>query len=672
MARVTSVTCGDAEMPGAMFAQGIDLALCWLRTITKKPWDRPAVLVLMDSRTQRNLPLLQRISTLQMSTEIPSFKIAPLGDLLNMFENHKATDKRDKIYALLGLSSDNALTSDLRPDYTISWSALFGRVVSHILGSTAIISVAEGKSQAVVSDFGCALGTVVDCKGAKITVESPRFGGGRSHASYIWEATWHVPHGRGRCKSGDILVLLQEARHPCIVRPCREHFDIVLVSLPEPKIIELIELPPARPEAFLDTLDDAWAYLIRGVCKTSRKFTLVWDWATQNQDDYASHVARIEIDHDRHPNIVERCFNTARVLDDMADHDSLVQVLQVWPRSTCSTAEEKHLVLLEQACALWDDFCELKGHVQDLYMCVWALNAPMNYSHIYDYWIDRGFLGPDLFDIACLAKAGPETAVVSTVRYEPYVPILEPFQNRLLPILFPRYLPFKVRKPGLLSTERAVSLHSGRFLMGLVLASETALVQPSAAILDKLRRDRIIAPRIFLIHGILTEYKSTHLDPVEAMQRIFGSTEGVVELDELSQCFREFSVDATLIYQLLQTLYCYTEGWPSESISKIKYKVLWPCVDIFVRHLQALCQLEIDASANSQKPFHSVLCILYVTYRPNGAVRCYDVSKHAHSLPFSTAGRAEWAHKAILQRISGLRQELQLDDLSSSDDEAFY
>lgn len=92
MARVTSLTCGDAEMPGFMFAQGVDLALQVLRNITKKTWALPAVLILMDHHTRSSFPLLQRTSTLQMSTAVPSFEIAPLGDLLNMFENHEATD----------------------------------------------------------------------------------------------------------------------------------------------------------------------------------------------------------------------------------------------------------------------------------------------------------------------------------------------------------------------------------------------------------------------------------------------------------------------------------------------------------------------------------------------------------------------------------------------------
>jgi hypothetical protein len=124
-----------------------------------------------------------------------------------MFEDHEATDERDKIYALLGLSSDNALIPDLRPDYTKGWSDLFKQVASHVLGSTSVISVVEGTSQAVITDLGCALGVVTSCKPGITVVESPCFAG-VAHPSYVWEAEWPVPHERGRCRKGDIFIHL--------------------------------------------------------------------------------------------------------------------------------------------------------------------------------------------------------------------------------------------------------------------------------------------------------------------------------------------------------------------------------------------------------------------------------------------------------------------------------
>jgi hypothetical protein len=656
-------------MPGAMFAQGMNLALRVLARTSETTWTLPAVLVLMDSHTQSSLPLLQRISTLQMSTAIPSFEIAPLGELLNMFENHEATDQRDKIYALLGLSSDNASTPDLRPDYTKSWSTLFKQVASHILGSSATISVVEGKSQAVVSEFGSALGLIADCKQGRMTVESPQFGSA-SRSSYLWEASWLVPHERGRCKRGDILIHLQGARRPCVVRPCGDHFDIVLVSLPEPRDIRIIELPVREPEVILESIDDGWADLMRRARNTSRKFTLVWDWSTGGQHDHVNHVVWIESDPGCHPSGIERSFNTARVLDDMTDYSGLLQLLQARPPPAGSAVEEKHLALLNQVCTLWDDYLEIKGYLAEVSLCIWSLNAPINYSHIYDYWIDRGYLGPDLFDIVALGTAVPEAAVVSTVRNEPYVPMLDPFRNPLLPMLFPQYQPVKLRERGtILSTRRAVSLHSGRFLIRLLLRNATELVQPSDGILDKLHKDHIMAPRSILVRSILTEHESTHLDPIKAMQRLFGRAANVLNVWYLQQLLGEFSFDAALIYELLEYLAFYTQEWPSQQFKNLRIRVMDPLVGIFVRHIKALSYLEFGLWAGSRRPFHSVLSFLYDLYDAYRSAPCFDVSKHLHLLPFSRAEKAEWAQKAILRVISSLRQELRPDDLSSSDDE---
>jgi hypothetical protein len=42
-----------------------------------------------------------------------------------MFHTRQASDLRDKVYALLGMSSDNPGKAGLQPDYKISWEKLF-------------------------------------------------------------------------------------------------------------------------------------------------------------------------------------------------------------------------------------------------------------------------------------------------------------------------------------------------------------------------------------------------------------------------------------------------------------------------------------------------------------------------------------------------------------------
>ncbi len=54
-----------------------------------------------------------------------SLELCPLAELVDMFHTRQASDLRDKVYALLGMSSDNPGKAGLQPDYKISWEKLF-------------------------------------------------------------------------------------------------------------------------------------------------------------------------------------------------------------------------------------------------------------------------------------------------------------------------------------------------------------------------------------------------------------------------------------------------------------------------------------------------------------------------------------------------------------------
>jgi len=42
-----------------------------------------------------------------------------------MFHTRKATNPRDKVYTLLGMSSNDPGEASLRPNYEVSWKELF-------------------------------------------------------------------------------------------------------------------------------------------------------------------------------------------------------------------------------------------------------------------------------------------------------------------------------------------------------------------------------------------------------------------------------------------------------------------------------------------------------------------------------------------------------------------
>lgn len=49
-----------------------------------------------------------------------SLEICPLNELLDMYYTHEASLRSDKVYALIGLSSDGFSTSSLLPNYNIA------------------------------------------------------------------------------------------------------------------------------------------------------------------------------------------------------------------------------------------------------------------------------------------------------------------------------------------------------------------------------------------------------------------------------------------------------------------------------------------------------------------------------------------------------------------------
>ena len=48
-----------------------------------------------------------------------SNEVCPLSELIDMYHTHEATLRSDKVYALLGMSSDDFRNTSLSPDYSV-------------------------------------------------------------------------------------------------------------------------------------------------------------------------------------------------------------------------------------------------------------------------------------------------------------------------------------------------------------------------------------------------------------------------------------------------------------------------------------------------------------------------------------------------------------------------
>ncbi|KAK4160289.1 heterokaryon incompatibility protein-domain-containing protein [Cladorrhinum sp. PSN259] len=83
-----------------------------------------------------------------------SLNIAPLSELIDLYKTFEATDPRDKIYALMGMSSDNPSAAGLVPDYTICFEELIQRYINTHVSPHAHVTVSDDKNIIVIRARG--------------------------------------------------------------------------------------------------------------------------------------------------------------------------------------------------------------------------------------------------------------------------------------------------------------------------------------------------------------------------------------------------------------------------------------------------------------------------------------------------------------------------------------
>jgi hypothetical protein len=89
-----------------------------------------------------------------------SLDICPLGELIDMYHTHKATKRHDKVYALLGMSSDNLSEANLLPNYRDPWKELLRRLAKFLLTEKIAVETWGDKEIAAIKSKGCILGKV--------------------------------------------------------------------------------------------------------------------------------------------------------------------------------------------------------------------------------------------------------------------------------------------------------------------------------------------------------------------------------------------------------------------------------------------------------------------------------------------------------------------------------
>jgi ankyrin repeat protein len=180
-----------------------------------------------------------------------------------MYHTHKATKCHDKVYALLGMSSDDLSNAGLSPNYMIIWEELMQRLLKHIISDMIAVEVARNKQATVIRSSGHTLGAVE--KVEEDPIRGDRLSLQVSISSTPGYITLTVQATAKRVRPGDIICCLQGASQPTIVRVRKDYFMVVAIA------VEILEKRKTYQQSGKFTGGP------------DRNFLLVWDWEESPQ-----------------------------------------------------------------------------------------------------------------------------------------------------------------------------------------------------------------------------------------------------------------------------------------------------------------------------------------------------------------------------------------------------
>ncbi|KAI1127311.1 HET domain protein [Nemania abortiva] len=199
-----------------------------------------------------------------------SLNISPLGQLIDIYHRRQATDRRDKVYALLGMSPHNYSIS---VDYDISWKDLFRHLIKSLIGPGASVDTWNEDEFALIRTKGHIIGKVlhVSTDGGSIgkQVITIRLTNSLRHFLIhceLNETAWVIQTVAKPICAGDIVCIFPGASCPAVIRGHEDYCTLLATSI-TPLIVA-----PARRQLH---------HLLRYTRLESGpplSFLLFWDW----------------------------------------------------------------------------------------------------------------------------------------------------------------------------------------------------------------------------------------------------------------------------------------------------------------------------------------------------------------------------------------------------------
>ncbi|RYP07583.1 hypothetical protein DL764_002410 [Monosporascus ibericus] len=182
------------------------------------------------------------------------------------FQRIWATKRHDKLFALLGMSFDSPSVSGLSLNYTVPWETLFKQLIKLLLSSQVSVKICA-EMTAVIESKGCILGKVSSVERDNRDDRQQVAITSKDASGYLrYERKWTLQPSAKSVQAGDLVCLLRGALKPTIIRPCKDHLSVVMITAPL-KDIGTEDGSVGQPEEPIFFPHD---------------FILVWNWKTEH------------------------------------------------------------------------------------------------------------------------------------------------------------------------------------------------------------------------------------------------------------------------------------------------------------------------------------------------------------------------------------------------------
>ena len=265
-----------------------------------------------------------------------------------MYHTHEASERHDKVYALLGMSSDDAIEAKIVPDYGVEWGKLFQKVVRFVLPGDVALETWADRDMVLVKGKCRVFGRVSQVEmdrawyrqkvyiAYKAYSVEHEMGSNRSSNSFKatrptkdWDTCWVLPASVNPIQEGDIVCVLQGQQNPTIMRPRKDHFISVAITV----------TPIVEVERHSSCVE--WQDIVHLKAPPFRDIVLSWSWSasqdtlpTQGENENKVLVKTLDKDSDS-SNIASandldlaiRVWNVVEVLIDAMQYEEAEEMI---------------------------------------------------------------------------------------------------------------------------------------------------------------------------------------------------------------------------------------------------------------------------------------------------------------------------------------------------------